>query len=147
MRIDGLKYGICVGPQLGDDGEVTGNSYVDLFGLSDVMFLFITGVMDADIGSTLATTPPLIEQCDTTNGEYTAVPSAALSDVIQDTESNTLRAIRVDLTKAHKRYMKVQTPAVANGTTGSNLAVIWVGDPAGKPESAADRGLVEYVCA
>ena len=49
---------------------------------AEALFLLNVGTTDAAIGSTDAATPPLIEECDTTGGSYTAVTGAALAAVL-----------------------------------------------------------------
>jgi hypothetical protein len=141
-----LKFGLCLPPQLKDNGNFDTNTYFDTAGLSGVMFLIIVGVTDAAIGSTAEGTAPLVEECDTTDGSYTAVTSAALADAISATEDSKLFAITVDLTKTHKRYMEVQAPHAADGTTGANAAIIAIGVPSGPvPTGYAAQGLTELI--
>jgi len=140
-----IKTGLCLPPELKNNGSFTGNTYFDTLGLSGVIFLIGTGVTDAAIGSTAESTPPLVEECDTTNGSYTAVTSAAMAAVIPATASK-MNGIFVDLTKKHKRYMQVQAPHSANGTTGANLCIMAIGFPSSQmPNSAAEMGLVEFI--
>jgi hypothetical protein len=140
-----LKFGLCTPPQLKDNGDFSSNTYFDTAGMSSVMFLIAVGVTDAAIGSTAEGTAPLVEQCDTTDGSYTAVTSAALADAIASTEDALLFGIHVDLTKTHKRYMQVQAPHAADGTTGANAAIIAIGVPDVPPTAAAGMGLTEFI--
>jgi hypothetical protein len=138
-------------PQLKDDGAFANNTYLDTAGLTGVV-LFLLFVGDTDvvsgdaIGSTAEGTAPLIEQCDTTGGSYTAVTGAALADAIQYNEDNSLFGVAVDLRKSHKRYMRVQAPLSAAGASlGSNLAILAIGLPDTAPVSATEMGLAELI--
>lgn len=145
------KYSLLLRPQLKDDGDFASNTYVDTAGMDGILlFLFLVGNTDVAsgdaIGSTAEGTAPLIEQCDTTGGDYTAVTSAQLSDAIQFDDDASLFAIAVDLRKSHKRYMQVQAPHSAAGASlGSNLAILAIGIPAIAPTNAAQMGLAELI--
>jgi len=146
IPIQETKTGILTPPQLKDDGDFAGNTYIDTQGYNHLRVLFIVGTVDAAIGSTAETTAPLVEECDTTDGTYTDVTSAALADAIGATEDDKLFAIDVDLTKSHKRYMQVQAPHAGNGTTGCNLAIIGIlSRPEIGPTTAAGQGLTEHI--
>ena len=133
-------------PQLKDDGDFAGNTYVDTAGFDEKLRVeFHVGTVDAAIGSTAETTPPLVEECDTTNGTYTAVTDAALAAVIGAGGDNKIHAIDVDLKKTHKRYMQVQAPHAGNGTTGCNLCIIGRLSGGHVVNNAADQGLTELV--
>jgi hypothetical protein len=133
-------------PQLKDDGDFAGNTYVDTAGFDEKLRVeFHVGTVDAAIGSTAETTPPLIEECDTTNGTYTAVTDAALAAVIGAGGDNTIYAIDVSLKKTHKRYMQVQVPHAGNGTTGCNLCIIGRLSGGHVVKDATDMGLTELV--
>jgi len=137
--------GLCP-PQLKDNGNLTGNTYVDTVGLAAALFVIYTGEIDAALGSTAEGTAPLVEECDTTNGSYTAVTGAALADAIADTEDLSLFAVSVDLTKTHKRYMRWQTPHSGDGTTGVNACAFVIGFPSDQmPHNAAGMGLAELI--
>jgi len=140
------KFKLCLPPQLKDDGDFASNTYVDTLGMNGLLFLIITGVMDAALGSTAEGTAPLVEECDTAGGSYTAVTGAALADAIADTEDSLMFAIFVDLSKTHMRYMRVQAPHAGNGTAGVNGCIVALGFPldAG-PVSAAGMGLTEFI--
>ena len=70
-------------PQLKDDGDFAGNTYLDTFGFDDkVRFEFHVGTLDIAIGSTDEATPPVIEQCDTAGGSYEEIDGAELAAVI-----------------------------------------------------------------
>jgi len=142
-----LKFTQCLAPTSVDNTDFAGNTYVDTLGLGAVMFLISTGDLAAAIGSTAEGTAPLVEECDTTGGSYTAVTGAALADAIADTEDNSLFAIFVDLTKSHKRYMQVQAPHAGDGSaTLSLLEIIAIGFPSDQmPHNAAGMGLTELI--
>jgi len=141
---------ILTPPQLKDDGDFAGATYLDTcqngVRWNHLRVLFIVGTVDAAIGSTAETTAPLVEECDTTDGTYTDVTSAALADAIGATEDDSVFAIDIDLRQAHKRYMQVQAPHAGDGTTGCNLAIIGIltkGESA--PVSATQAGLAEHI--
>lgn len=146
-----LKFKLLLPPQLKDDGDFADNTYIDTQGMDGSLLVLIavgtTDVAAGDaVGSTAEGTAPLIEECDTTDGDYTAVTDAALSDAIQHDDDKTLWAIKVDLTKSHKRYMRVQAPhSAAGAANGSNLCIIAMGVPQVMPMSAAAMGLEEFV--
>ncbi len=146
-----MKLGLVLPPQLKDDGDFAGNTYFDTLGLAAVMFVFLVGTTDVAagdaVGSTAEGTAPLIEECDTTGGAYTAVTSAALADSIQHDEDDSLFGIFVDLAKTHKRYMRAQAPhSAAGAVNGSNLAILAIGFPSNvMPRTAAEMGLTELI--
>ncbi|MFH1614922.1 MAG: hypothetical protein ABIG61_07550 [Planctomycetota bacterium] len=149
IDIQETKTVILTPPQLKDDGDFAGNIYVDTQGWGHVRFLFIVGTVDEAIGSTAEGAAPFVEECDTTDGAYTAVTSAALADAIGASEDDSLFAIDLDLTKSHKRYMEVNAPHAGNGTTGCNLAIIAIlSRHSGQgPKNAAGQGLAELITA
>jgi len=137
-------------PQLKDNGDLTGNTYIDTcqngaqWGHLEI--LIITGTIDAALGSTAETTAPLVEGCDTTGGTYTAVTGAALADAIAATEDDSIFAIDIDLRAAHKRYMQVQVPHSGDGTNGVNATIIGIlSKPQVAPDTATLRGLIENI--
>jgi len=141
---------ILLPPQLKDDGDFAGATYIDTcangvrWGHLEV--LIVTGTVDAAIGSTAEDTAPLVEECDTTDGTYTDVTDAALADAIGETEDDSIFAIHVDLQKSHKRYMQVQAPHAGDGTTGCNACIIAkLTKPDVTPTSAAQMGLAELI--
>lgn len=141
-----LKIARVVPPQLKDAGAFASNTYFDTQGLSGVLFLLVPGVMDAAVGSDNDETPPKIEECDTTNGTYTAVTGAALSAVIGADDADNLYGIFIDKTMTTKRYMQIDTPTAGNGTTGCNFCAIALGfPPEVMPKNAAEMGLAELV--
>ena len=148
LPIQTTKVGILTPPQVKNNDDFDSNTYIDTQGFSHLRVLFITGVITASspIGSTAEGTAPLVEECDTTGGSYTAVSGAALADAIADDEDSSLFAIDIDLTKTHKRYMRVQAPHSGDGTPGAALAIIGILSlPDVSPESAAEAGLAEHI--
>jgi len=133
-------------PQVKNNGAFAGNTYIDTQGLSSLLVLIALGTTDVTVGSTnAATTPLLVEECDTAGGTYTAVTGAALAAVLAATDDNKTFGIHIDLTKTHKRYMRVQAPTAAN-STGANLAILALGFPAEQmPASADQMGLAALV--
>src|SRR4030042_2365796 len=117
-----LKFGLLTYPQLKDNGALANNTYFDTQGLSGLLVLISLGAIDIGLGSTLASTPPLVEECDTTGGTYTAVTGAALSACPGASDAGKLYGIYVDLTKTHKRSMQVQAPPAGDGTAGGAAA-------------------------
>jgi len=148
IEIQNTKVGILTPPQIKNNGDFDNNTYIDTQGWNHLRVLFITGVITASapIGSTAEGTAPLVEECDTTGGSYTAVTGAALADAIADDEDDKLFAIDIDLTKSHKRYMRVQAPHSGDGTPGANLAIIGIlSRPEIGPKDAAGQGLTEHI--
>jgi hypothetical protein len=143
-----LKFGLLTYPQLRDNGALASNTYFDTQGLSALLILIQVGAIDIGLGSTLSTTPPLVEECDTTGGSYTAVTSAALSACPGASDDGKLYGIFVDLTKTHKRYMRVQAPTAGDGTAGVAAAILAIGFPSAvMPRSATEMGLAELISA
>ena len=141
-----LKMGIMVPPQLKDNGAFANNTYFDCQGLSGVLVLIIMGATDIAMGSDGASTPPKLEECDTTGGTYTAVTSAALATVIGAGDGTKLFGIFVDRTKTRKRYLQIDDPTAGDGTLGVNMGAIALGFPPEQmPTSAAEMGLEEFI--
>ena len=138
-------------PQLKDDGDFAGNTYVDTSGFSHARFLLAVGTTDVAageaIGSTAEGTAPLVEECDTVDGSYTAVADAALADSIAYNEDDKVFCIDVDLRKTHKRYMRVQAPhSAAGAVNGSNLCIVAIlSECQESPMTAAKAGLAEWI--
>lgn len=141
-----LKIGTLVPPQLKDNGAFAGNTYFDTQGLSALLVLLIVGTLDIAAGSDDSSTPPKLEECDTTGGTYTAVSGAALSAVIGAGDDDKLFGIFVDLAKTHKRYIQVDDPTAGDGTNGVNMCAIAIGFPSDQmPHDAAGMGLEELI--
>jgi len=151
IPVQETKTVILTPPQLKDDGDFAGNTYVDTAGWGHLRVLFITGTTDVAagdaIGSTAEGTAPLVEECDDSGGSYSAVSGAALADSIQYNEDDKLFAIDIDLKKSHKQYMRVQAPhSAAGAANGSNLAIIGIlSRPDRGPKDAAGQGLTEHI--
>lgn len=143
-----LKFGLLTYPQLKDNGALANNTYFDTQGLSALLILIQMGATDIELGSTASTTPPLVEECDTTGGTYTAVTSAALSACPGANDDGKLYGIYVDLSKTRKRYMQVQAPTAGDGTLGVAAAILAIGFPSDvMPRSATEMGLAELISA
>jgi len=151
IEVQNMKIAILTPPQLKDDGDFTGNTYVDTAGWAHLRVLFIVGTTDVAagdaIGSTAEGTAPFVEECDTAGGAYTAVTDAALADAIQYNEDDKLFAIDIDLAKTHKRYMRVNAPhSAAGAVNGSNLAIVgMLSRPSIGPKDAEGQGLTEWI--
>ena len=145
--IKGLKFGLMLPPELKDDGDFAGNTYIDTSEFSHLRVLLITGEpFDAAVGSTAEGTAVKLEECDTTDGSYTDITSAALADAIALTEDDSIFAIDVDLTKTHKRYVQVNAPHSGDGTTGCNMCILGILSAAAHHGlTAADSGLTELI--
>ena len=147
------KFVLMLKPQLKDNGDFAGNVYLDTAGWNSLTVLMAMGETDVAagdaVGSTAEGTAPLLEECDTVGGIYTAVTGAALGTPMQFDDDGKLFAFDVDLRKTHKRYMRVQAPhSAAGAANGSNLCIIGIlSNPQQAPESAAQRGLEEAVSA
>jgi len=144
------KYTMLLRPSLKDNADFDNNTYVDTAGMSGVMlFLFLLGDTDVASGDAVGSggedVAPYLEQCDTTGGTYTAVTSAALSDSLQHDDDNKIFGIAVDLSKSHKRYMRVHEPHSADGTVGSCMGILAIGIPDIPPVNATQMGLEELV--
>jgi len=147
IHIQGMKTVILLRPQLRNNGAFANNTYVDLSEWNHARFRFIVGDTDVIIGSGDTSTPPFVEECDTTDGGYTAITGAALSAVIGAGDDNKQFAIDVDLTKKHKRYARINAPTAGN-SSGANLTIICdLSRGAKSPLNAAGMGLAELVTA
>ena len=143
-----LKFGLLTYPQLKDNGALANNTYFDTQGLSSLLILIQIGAIDIGFGSTAASTKPLVEECDTTGGSYTAVTGAELSACPGASDDGKLYGIFIDLTKSHKRYMQVQAPTAADGSAGVAAAILAIGFPADQgPVDATGMGLAELISA
>lgn len=143
------KTVLLVPPQLKDNGDLAGNTYVDTKGWGYAEFKMATGTIDAALGSVAEGTALKIEECDTAGGTYTEVDSAALADAIADTEDDSVFQIDVNLVnKTHKRFMRFKAPHAGDGSAGVN-ACGWcrLSKPNIGPTTAAERGLAEHIIA
>jgi len=141
-----IKVYLLLPPQLKNNGAAAGNACFDCAGLSGVLVLGNVGTTDAALGSTASTTPLYLEECDTTDGSYTKITDSDLAAVISATDDNKFFGWFVDRAKTRKRYIEVNAPTLANGTTGANLVIIALGFPsADLPVTAAQQGLKELI--
>jgi hypothetical protein len=151
IEVQNMRMAILTPPQLRNNGNFTGNTYVDTAGWTHLRVLFIVGTTDVAtgnaIGSTAEGTAPFVEECDTPGGAYVAVTGAALANAIQYNEDDKLFVIDIDLAKSHKRYMQVNAPhSAAGAVNGSNLAILAIlSKPSIGPKDADGQGLVELV--
>jgi hypothetical protein len=141
-----LVAGIMLKPQLKDDGDFAGNTYLDCQNLDAVLVLAAVGDTDAAVGSTDEATPPYLEECDTSGGSYTKITGSDQAAVIGATDDNKIYGWIVDRTKTRKRYLRVNAPHSANGDTGANMTIIGLGFPAHDvPITAAKQGLAALI--
>jgi len=147
--IEAMKFTLCLPPISANDGNYTGNTYVDTKGWSHVRFLIITGALAAAVGTDAETTAVSIEECDTSGGTYSAVSDAALADAISDSEDDSMFAIDIDLTKSHKRYMQVNTPHAGAGACLLAVVAILSKKDSGPAfgGGASESGLAEKISA
>jgi len=135
------KFVTLVPPQLKNNGAFTGNTYIDTQGLGALLIAIIVGTTDVIVGSTDTSHALKVEECDTTGGSYTDVTSAAMAAVVASTGDDTIYGISIDLTKSHKRYMRLNAPT-AGSSTGANMCVLAIGFPMSQgPVTAAGMGL------
>lgn len=114
--VERQKFVLMLPPVSASGGAHAGNTYVDTQGWSHLRVLFVAGSLGNNVGSTSAAAAPYVEQSDASGSGYAAVTGAALAAVLtQTTHNNTLHAIDVDLTKSHKRYMRVNAPTAGGG--------------------------------
>ena len=146
IEVQNTKSVQLLAPQIKNNGAFANNGYIDTQSFNHLRVLLDVGATDVAIGSGDASTAPLVEECDTTGGSYTAVSGAALSAVIGATDDNKLYAIDIDLTKSHKRYMRVKAPTAGNNVTGANLSILGIlSRPDIGPANAAQQGLTEHI--
>ncbi|MCP4569989.1 MAG: hypothetical protein GY841_20605 [FCB group bacterium] len=139
IPIEKTKVGVLVPPQLKDNGEPSGLTYIDTKGYKHLRVYIVTGT--TDIATTAA---PKLQECDTSGGSYADITSAALADAIADDEDDKAFVIDVDLTKNRKRYIKCLITA-GNGSTGTNLALLGI---LSRPDSGTidvDAGATELI--
>jgi hypothetical protein len=148
IGVQKTKRVILLRPQLKNNGAFENNTYVDCAGWGHLRVEFIIGDTDAAVGSGDASTPPKLEECDTTGGSYTDISGAALSAVLAANDDNKVKAIDVALTKTHKRFVKVNAPTADTGSTGCNLCIIaTLSRPNIGPKDADGQGLAELITA
>lgn len=149
VTVEKQKFVLCLPPVSASGGAHASNTYVDTVGWGHVRFLICAGALGADVGSTAATTAPLVEQSDSTGSGYTAVTGAQLSAVLTGTTDNgKMWAIDVDLRKNHKRYMRVQAPTAGAGAC--LLSIVGILSDRSAPAFGggyAEAGLAEKISA
>jgi len=119
--IEQVKYGYLCAPELKDNGALDGLTYIDTKGYQHLRVLILTGVVDADTSAA-----PKLQECDTTDGTYADITSAALAAAMSDGDDDEIAAIDVDLTTgSRKRYIKCLMTA-GNGTTGTYACILGV---------------------
>jgi hypothetical protein len=131
--------------QLKNNGDFTGNTYLDTHGASEGRVEIHLGTTDVAIGSVAETEPLKLTECDEVSGDYTDIEGAELAAAIASTKSNKIYAIDIPLAKEHKRYVKVATPHAGNGT-GANMTIIGILTKLDNgPANAEERGLEEHI--
>lgn len=141
-----VAIGQMLPPQLKDNGAFADNTYFDSAGCAGVLVLLTIGTTDIAMGSTSASTPPYLEECDTTNGTFTKITGSDLAAVVSATDDNKTIGWFVDRTKTRKRYLRINAPTAGDGSTGVNAAAIAIGFPENEiPITAAAMGLKELV--
>ncbi|MFZ0035635.1 MAG: hypothetical protein WAK60_11695 [Sedimentisphaerales bacterium] len=146
IEVQDTKRVILLPPQLKNGGAFVGNTYVDCAGCGHLRVEFIIGTTDVAVGSGDAATPPKLEECDTTDGSYTDITDAELAAVLGTGDDNKVKAIDVNLTHSHKRYVEVNAPTADSGSTGCNLCIIaTLSKPNISPKDADGQGLAELV--
>ncbi|MGD1042186.1 MAG: hypothetical protein ABR913_03875 [Sedimentisphaerales bacterium] len=144
--VQNQKRVVLLSPQFKNNGAFVGNSYVDVSGWNHLRVEMIVGTTNVIIGSTDTAHAPKLEADDDSGfGTVADVVDAALSAVIQATDSNKVFAIDVNLRQSHPRFFRVNAPTAGN-VTGANLCIIaTLSDPQIGPDNAADQGLAALV--
>ncbi len=146
IEVQDTKRVIMLRPQLKNNGAFENNTYADCAGYGHLRVEFIIGDTDVAVGSGDSSTPPKLEECDTSGGSYTDITDAELAAVLGAGDDNKVKAIDVDLTHSHKRYVKVNDPTAGSGATGCNLCIIGtLSKPNISPKDADGQGLAELV--
>ena len=146
IEVQDIKRVILLRPQLKNNGAFENNTYVDTAGWGHLRVEFIIGDTDVAVGSGDAATPPKLEECDTAGGSYSDITDAELAAVLAAGDDNKVKAIDVDLTHSHKRYVEVNAPTADSGVTGCNLCIIaTLSKPNIGPKDADGQGLAELV--
>lgn len=140
------KVTMLLPPQLADNADFANNTYMDIAGAGKAHVELHVGALDAAIGSTDESTPPVLEECDAVDGTYTEISGAVLSAVIGATDDNKIYRIDVPMKSARKRYVRVKAPHAGDGTNGANLMILGrVSNLDTGPKTAAERGYAEHV--
>ncbi len=144
------KWKLLVAPQVADGALFASNGYIDTLGFGYAEFVIALGAMADTVGTTGATTAPVIEECETYNGSYTEIAAAVLSTYIATTYANTLYKIDVNLqNRTNKRYMRVKAPYAGSTGAGAYGAILArLSKPQGvAPATATERGFTENILA
>jgi hypothetical protein len=145
IPIKQTKVVVALPPQFKNNGAFINNTYWDRAGWGHERILFIVGITDVIIGSDGTSTPPFIEECDTSDGSYTPVDDAELAAVIGAGDDNKIFAIDNVLTRSHSRYGRVNAPT-AGSATGANLTIVVILSKPSLPiRDAADQGFASLV--
>jgi len=123
--IETMKFVNMVSPTsatLAASAALTVANLVDTKGWGHLRVLFVCG--DIAVASSAA---PKLQMCDTTDGSFADITSAALAAAILTTSDGYMYAIDVDLTKGTiKRYVQPLATKQTDSTTGSGLAVLGI---------------------
>jgi hypothetical protein len=146
IPVQNTKRVIMLRPQLRNNGAFANNTYVDTFGWGHLRIEFIIGDTDVAVGSGDSSTPPKLEECDTTGGSYSDITDAELAAVLGAGDDNKVKAIDIALTQTHKRYVRVNAPTAGSGSSGCNLCITaTLSRPSIGPKNAEGQGLAELV--
>ncbi len=147
INVDNMTFGLLTYPQAKDNGDFANNTYIDTQGYHHLRVLMAVGVLDTPIGSTAEGNAVKLEEADNADfSDASDISGAALADAIADDEDGKLFAIDVDLTKSHKRYMRINAPHAGDGTTGATFCAIGILSRADRgPTTAAQKGLAELI--
>jgi hypothetical protein len=146
IEVQDTKRVIMLRPQLKNNGAFENNTYVDTAGWGHLRVEFIIGDTDVAVGSGDSSTPPKLEECDASGGSYSDITDAELAAVLGAGDDNKAKAIDLDLTHSHKRYVKVNAPTAGSGSSGCNLCIIaTLSRPSIGPKNAEGQGLAELV--
>jgi hypothetical protein len=140
------KITLMLPPELKHNTTFTAQTPLDLAGAGEAKVEMLVGVTDVAVGTTNASTPPILEECDTTGGTYTEITGAALAAVIAATDDNKVFAINVPNLGGRKRYVRVKAPTAGSATTGANLCIRGVITKLDQgPVTAAERGYAAHI--
>lgn len=144
------KVTLMLPPQLKDNGAFGTQTPLNVAGAGEAYVELIVGATDVAIGSSDATTPPILEECETdseTAGDWSEIDGAELAAVIPAaTGDNKIYRIDVPMKTARKKNVRVKAPTAGDGSTGAMLAIrgcvrkLDLG-----PKTAAERGYAEHV--
>lgn len=139
---------VMLPPQVKNNGAFDDNAPLDLAGVGEAYVQLIKGASDAAVGSGDATTAPILEECDTLDGDYAEIEGAELSEPIAAGADAEVYRIDVPMRDQRKRYVRVKAPTAENQTDGAHLTIVGVARKlAHGPATAAERGLAEHIVA